>query len=261
MFVVSEPVAIKHVSGVIILLSWVEAVLIIGGHPRLSTHITMFIKGSFNFEKFLTWIMSFIIAFRLCFFIIYHHLEGARYEDGEDINGYFVNPSKSLMKTIFMSLTGEIEFEDIEFSSRIIFLVYVFVIMLILVNLLNGISVSDTADIQKKTEIMSHVSRVKLMCHIESIFLGDHFTDILSRIKTGKETPRVSFIRTFFSIFGSSKVLLFLEISQKKLAVFYLNTFQKEKSGPTGIKNDLILAESILVAAKRLIIKKNTITE
>ena len=59
MFVVSEPLAIKHVSGVIILLSWVEAVLLIGGHPRLSTYITMFSKVSINFAKFLTWIMSF----------------------------------------------------------------------------------------------------------------------------------------------------------------------------------------------------------
>ena len=86
MFVVSEPVPIKHVSGVIILLSWVEAVLIIGGHPRLSTYITMFSKVSFNFAKFLTWFMAFIIAFGLCFFIIFHHPEGATNEDGEEIN-------------------------------------------------------------------------------------------------------------------------------------------------------------------------------
>merc|ERR1712106_13194 len=48
MFVVSEPVAIKHVSGI----------------------------------------------------IIFHHPEGAKNEDGQEINGYFVNPSKSLMKTV-----------------------------------------------------------------------------------------------------------------------------------------------------------------
>ena len=77
MFVVSEQVAIKHVSGVIILLSWVEAVLLIGGHKRLSTYITMFSKVMFNFSKFLTWFFSFIIAFWLCFFIIFHHPEGA----------------------------------------------------------------------------------------------------------------------------------------------------------------------------------------
>ena len=72
---------------------------------------------------------------------------------------------------------------------------------------------------------------------------------------------RVSFIRKIFSIFGSSKFLLFSERLPKKQAVFYPNTSKKEKSGPAGIKNDLILSESILVAAKSLNIKKNTITE
>jgi hypothetical protein len=43
--------------------------------------------------------------------------------------------------------------------------------------------------------------------------------------------------------------------------VFYPNTSKKEKSGPPGIKNDLILSENILLAAKSLIIKKNTMTE
>ena len=275
MCVVSEPVAIKHVSGVIILLSWVEAVLLIGGHPRLSTYIAMFSKVSANFAKFLTWFMAFIIAFGLCFFIIFHHPEGATNEDGEEINGYFVNPSKSLMKTIIMSLTGEIEFEGIEFStepSRIIFLVYVFFIMLVLVNLLNGLAVSDIADIQKQAEIMSHISRVELMCHIESILLGDPFMFLTNfpESKLAKKLPscnlfaalyRVSFIRKIFSIFGSSKFLLFSERLPKKQAVFYPNTSKKEKSGPAGIKNDLILSESILVAAKSLVIKKNTITE
>jgi len=275
MFVVTGQVAMKHVSGIIILLSWVEAVLLIGGHPRLSTYITMFSKVSFNFAKFLTWFIWFIIAFGLCFFIIFHYPEGAKNEDGEDINAYFVDPSKALMKTIIMSLTGEIEFEDIEFStvaSRIIFLFYVFFIMLVLVNLLNGLAVSDIADIQKQAEIMSHIKRVELMCHIESILLGDPFLFLTNfpESKVAKKLPscnlfaafyKLSFMRKLFSLFGSSKFLLFSERLPKKEAVFYPNTSKKEKSGPAGIRNDLILSETILVAAKGLIIKKNTITE
>jgi len=275
MFVVSEPLTIKHVSGLVILLSWVEAVLLVGGHPRLSTYITMFSKVSFNFAKFLTWFIAFIIAFGLCFFIIFHHPEGAKDEDGQEINGYFVNPSKSLMKTIIISLTGEIEFEDIEFSSdisRLIFLVYVFFIMLVLVNLLNGLAVSDIAEIQKQAEIMSHVSRVELMCHIESILLGDPFMFLTNfpESKLAKKLPncnlfaalyKLSCVRKTFSIFGSSKFLLFSERLHNKQAVFYPNTSKKEKSGPSGIKNDLILSENILMAAKGLVIKKNTITE
>merc|ERR1711915_92074 len=232
MFVVSEPLTIKHVSGL-------------------------------------------IISFGLCFFIIFHQPEGAKDEDGQEINGYFVNPSKSLMKTIIISLTGEIEFEDIEFSSdisRLIFLVYVFFIMLVLVNLLNGLAVSDIAEIQKQAEIMSHVSRVELMCHIESILLGDPFMFLTNfpESKLAKKLPncnlfaalyKLSCVRKIFSIFGSSKFLLFSERLHNKQAVFYPNTSKKEKSGPSGKKNDLILSENILMAAKGLVIKKNTITE
>ena len=156
--------------------------------------------------------------------------------------------------------------------SGIIFLIYVFFIMLVLVNLLNGLAVSDIADIQKQAEIMSHISRVELMCHIESILLGDPFMFLMNfpESKLAKKLPscnlfaalyKLSCIRKLFSIFGSSKFLLFSERLKAKQAVFYPNTSKKEKSGPAGVKNDLVLSETILEAAKGLIIKKNTITE
>ena len=159
----SEPgcVAHRHLSGIVVLLSWGEGLLLMGGHPLLSTYITMFREVSYNFSKFLVWFLMLIIAFGLCFFIIFQR-HGEKDEDGEEVNAHFVSPQMSLMKTIIISLTGEIEFEGIDFSSeysRIIFLVYVFFIMLVLVNLLNGLAVSDIAAIQKQSEIMSHISR------------------------------------------------------------------------------------------------------
>ena len=154
-------VAHRHLSGIVVLLSWGEGLLLMGGHPLLSTYITMFREVSYNFSKFLVWFLMLIIAFGLCFFIIFQR-HGKKDDDGEEVNAHFVSPQMSLMKTIIISLTGEIEFEGIDFSSeysRIIFLVYVFFIMLVLVNLLNGLAVSDIAAIQKQSEIMSHISR------------------------------------------------------------------------------------------------------
>ena len=151
----------RHLSGVVVLLSWGVGLLLMGGHPILSTYITMFREVSFNFSKFLVWFIMLIIAFGLCFFIIFQR-HGEKDDAGEEMNAHFVTPELSLMKTIIISLTGEIEFEGIDFSSefsRIIFLVYVFFIMLVLVNLLNGLAVSDIAAIQKQSEIMSHISR------------------------------------------------------------------------------------------------------
>jgi len=276
MFAPLSPLSTKLVSALILLFSWFEVVLLIGGHPRLSTYISMFGRISFNFTKFLSLFLSLIISFGLCFFIMFHHPPGAKNADGEDINPYFETTSKALLKTIIMSLTGEIEFENLEFSTelgKIVFLLFVFFIMLVLVNLLNGLAVSDIALIQKEAEIMSQVSRVELMCHIESILLGDPFyflTNFPELPKAARKLPncnlfaslyRLSCVRKLFSLVGSRNFLLFSERLKKKEAVFEPNKSKKETSNGTTARNDLILPESILEAARGLVIKKNTITE
>merc|ERR1719245_2837399 len=233
----------------------------------------MFNKISFNFTKFLSLFISIIIGFGLCFFILYHKAVGEKDDEGNEINAYFSSPSKALLKTIIISLTGEIEFENIEFGSWLgtaLFLFFVFFIMLVLVNLLNGLAVSDIAQIQKEAEIMSHVSRVELMCHIESILLGDPFS-FLSNFpeapRAARRLPncnlfaaiyRVSCVQKIFSVVGSGKFLLFSERLRRKEAVFHPNKSKKENS--TG-SNDLTLPDSILEAAKGLVIRKITITE
>ena len=86
-----------------------------------------------------------------------------------------------MMKTVIMSLTGELEFENIEFGDanplyalygKLVYLLWVFFIMLVLVNLLNGLAVSDISLIQKEAEILSYVSRVEQIAFIESMLLG-----------------------------------------------------------------------------------------
>merc|ERR1712079_622992 len=154
-----------------------------------------------------------------------------------------------------------------------------FFIMLVLVNLLNGLAVSDIAVIQKEAEIMSHISRVELMCHIESILLGDPFSFLenfpqLPRIARKLPTCNIlssiyklSCINKIFSIFGSSHFLLFSNRLWRKEAVFFPNRHGGKKEASMGDSegclkcNDLVLTESILEQAKSLVIKRNTITE
>ena len=42
-------------------------------------------------------------------------------------------------------------------------------------NLLNGLAVSDTGLIMEQAEIVSYISRVETISHLESILLGDPF--------------------------------------------------------------------------------------
>ena len=181
------------------------------------------------------------------------------------------------MKTIVMSLTGEIEFEGIDFADsvyfQIIFLLWIFFIMLVLMNLLNGLAVSDIAMIQKEAEILSYVSRVDAIAFIESMLLGDPFEFLTNwpRFKWSKYIPSCACYHglnrkqfcinaCFNRLMGNT--LLFTDRLMNKKAVFYPNQSKKERGrlpGPDGMgemKDKLVMDADILENAKTLIIKK-----
>ena len=88
---------------------------------------------------------------------------------------------------------GELEFSDIPIDlksplmplSYTYFLAFVFLIVVVLMNLLNGLAVSDTGIIQEKAEIVAYLSRVEIISYAESLLLGDPF-DFLSNVPTLK---------------------------------------------------------------------------
>ena len=176
-----------------------------------------------------------------------------------------------------MSLTGELEFEGIDFADnpyfQIIFLLWVFAVMLVLMNLLNGLAVSDIAMIQTEAEILSYVSRVESIAFIESMLLGDPFEFLTNwpRYKWSKYLPacacyhglsRKQFcINSCFNrLIGNT--LLFTDRLMNKKAVFYPNQSKKERGGlpgPSGTnekKGKLVMDGTILENAKTLIIKR-----
>ena len=69
-----------------------------------------------------------------------------------------------------MVFTGELDFGGIEFASsfgKFIFLVFVFFIILVFMNLLNGLAISDIGLIQKESEINTQIARMKIICNYE----------------------------------------------------------------------------------------------
>jgi ankyrin repeat protein len=179
-----------HFSAIAILLSWAELVLLIGRHPRLSTNIEMFKTVSWNFLKFLAWYAILIIAFALSFYTLFRDCSsatGCSEGEGSDEN-FFLNPGMSVFKTTVM-LTGEFDTASIPFvsipgTSHIVFVLFIFLIAIVLFNLLNGLAVSDTQAIRDDAEVVSYISRVKLLSHIEALFQSFSlpFLDTLKRI-------------------------------------------------------------------------------
>ncbi|XP_057381320.1 transient receptor potential cation channel protein painless-like [Daphnia carinata] len=169
----------RHVSAIAVLLAWTEGLLLLGRHPQLSIFITMFTTVSLTFLRLLLWYSVLLIGFGLSFFVVFGSDAVAPVDGKEVKETAFASIPVSLLKVVAM-MSGELEYGDLPFDaspfvSRIIFLAFLFLITIVLLNLLNGMAVSDTQSIQSKAETIGYVSRVELISYLESMLLGDPF--------------------------------------------------------------------------------------
>uniref|UniRef100_A0A6V7KCJ1 Ion transport domain-containing protein n=1 Tax=Bracon brevicornis TaxID=1563983 RepID=A0A6V7KCJ1_9HYME len=243
----------NQVGALVILLSAWELVLLIGQHPKMSTGIEMFKTVTWNFLRFLLLYAFLILAFALAFFTLF--------KDVNDDN--FLDPGQSIFKTIIM-LTGEFDASDIPFVSKpglshFIFILFVFLIAIVLFNLLNGLAVSDTADIMGKAELVALISRTRLVAYAERIAMG-----------TGLDTRSRScmshqYRRTNLFGFIAKKLLLFrkhllyskLGVKPYKGNTILFEGLETETKNCTALTMDQIIVER----AREILRKRNEITE
>lgn len=133
----------------------------------MSTNFEMFRTVSLNYVCLFFSYTFLIIAFALAFYTLF--------KDNKNFSG----PGHSLFKTIIM-ITGEFNSNDIPFFlhpvwSHIVFVLFVFFITIVLFNLLNGLTVSDTNEILSKAELIGLISRIRLIVYLEDVAFGEPF--------------------------------------------------------------------------------------
>ena len=162
-----QPVcAMRALAATILLISWVLFFNMVARNPNFhkqNIHITMFFKVMQLFGKIFLVFAPYILAFGLFFYVSLHkdfeQEDKAKVVTGktctdikkeilQEINqkGEFMDKvGFSVLKTMAM-FVGELEFSDIPFDnipyfSHITFLVFVFLIVVVLMNLLTGLAV------------------------------------------------------------------------------------------------------------------------
>jgi hypothetical protein len=165
---VVEGMKIKtHFSAIALLLGWFELLLLSGRLPLLSVQQKMFKRVSLTFLRFMVGYVPLLIAFALSFYILFKGSTEPNHPE------QFSSPILSLPKTIIM-FSGELDasslsFQKFPFTSHVIFLLFVVLVAIILLNLLNGLSVNDTEAITKVAETLSLESRVRMLSRIEGL--------------------------------------------------------------------------------------------
>ena len=224
----------RHIAAVLIVFSWIGFLVYFGLHPSLNTKVFMFYTVATSFLKFLLWYVFIIIAFSLSFYIMFH-TDHPGAEPNEEYP-FFDSIGSCMTKSLAM-FVGELEFSDIPFTtnpiSTLLFIAFIFFIVVVLMNLLNGLAVSDITIIRDEAEVLSLKSQVDLISYWESILLNDPYNFLTSWPKFLASFPSLSccfWVKKFpgcetilSKVTGGTKILLFYQCLPLKTATFYPN--------------------------------------
>ena len=157
-----------HSSAVALFLGWSELLMMSGRLPLLSVQHEMFRTVCWTFLIFMADYVTLLIAFAFTFYILF---KGSSEQEGNA--EIFASIPVSLLKTIVM-FTGEFDASDLSFdtlpyTSHVIFLLFVVLVAVVLLNLLNGLAVNDTVEIRKDAERLSLAARAKLISRVEGL--------------------------------------------------------------------------------------------
>jgi len=156
---------VNHMSAIVILLSWGELFMMIGRHPQLSIYIRMFLAVSKTFIKVIIMYSSLILAFTFCLYILLHKPEGSA--DDQPLYG---SVPKGIFKILVMSFTGEAEYGNMVFNDdweQIYFMIFIFFIMVVLINLLNGLAITDIGQLRTDSENETALRRYRTLLKME----------------------------------------------------------------------------------------------
>jgi hypothetical protein len=153
-----------------LLLAWTQFISFLAFFPVLSIQLEMLKTVAWTFLTSLVCYCPLFFAFGISFYTMFRN-------SGSSEDEFFSSSLGMSMLKTFIMFAGEFEASDIPFevapyTSRLVFTVFVFLISIVLLNLLNGLAVSDAQAIRNDAEILSLSSRVKLISYIEKTSSG-----------------------------------------------------------------------------------------
>ncbi|XP_078341793.1 transient receptor potential cation channel subfamily A member 1 homolog isoform X1 [Crassostrea virginica] len=172
---------------VAIFLCWINLVLFLQKFPRFGIYVVMFKDILNTFLQFAVVFFLFIVAFGLGFFTILQNQDA------------FATVWESLIKTTVMMI-GEFEYTDIFYGDQldfypeityIMFVVFMILMSIIIMNLLVGLAVDDIKAVQEQAALKRMAMQVELALDVERVvpeFIRRRFVTKCDTYKPNKKT-------------------------------------------------------------------------
>ncbi|KAJ8710335.1 hypothetical protein PYW07_009701 [Mythimna separata] len=168
----------RHVATGALLMSWLEMMFLLSRFPNWGYYVLMFGKVSTNVIKILLTFAFLIVGFALSFMIQFHSQIP------------FETPWTALVKTIVM-MTSEFDYEDLVKQKnaekfgisllvvRIIFLTFLILASIVLMNLMVGVAVNDLHNLQVLGNVRRLGKQVEFLGSLEHLVYNRLFKKLL----------------------------------------------------------------------------------
>ncbi|XP_055690796.1 transient receptor potential channel pyrexia isoform X2 [Lutzomyia longipalpis] len=164
----------NHIGAFAILLGWTNLMLMVGQLPFFGVYVAMYTKVQTEFAKLFMAYFFVLIGFTISFCIIFPD------------SPYFPNPFVAFIIVLIL-MTGEIDLSMLtndpdgkdppvllEISAQITFILFLFFITIILMNLLVGVAVNDIEALKESAELSKLVRQTELISYIESALFNEY---------------------------------------------------------------------------------------
>ncbi|KPJ04231.1 Transient receptor potential channel pyrexia [Papilio xuthus] len=181
---------LRHVATLALLLSWLELMFLLSRFPNGGYYVLMFGKVASNVIRIILTFAFLIIGFALSFMIQFH------------AQIPFEGPWAAFVKTMVM-MTSEFDYValfDEEHSKdlatsliivRVVFLIFLILAAIVLMNLLVGVAVNDINDLEVLGNIRRLAKQVEFLSTLDNLVYNKFFNKILpNRINNQIKTKR-----------------------------------------------------------------------
>ncbi|XP_038218619.1 transient receptor potential channel pyrexia-like [Zerene cesonia] len=170
----------RHIATLALLLSWIQMMFLLSRFPNWGYYVLMFGKVAGNVIKILLTFAFLVIGFSLSFMIQFRSQIP------------FESPWAAFVKTVVM-MTSEFDYEalfDKEHSEtlatsfiivRLIFLVFLILAAIVLMNLMVGVAVSDINDLEIQGNINRLAKQVDFLSTLDNLVYNKFFSFVLPK--------------------------------------------------------------------------------
>ena len=224
----------RGIAGFLIVLSWTRFIFHVAKNPgriteRFNKYAMMYKRVATSFLNILMVYSFFIVSFAMGFYIMFHNDIGeAKLNNNNNFTSlssyvFFETPYESLVKTVAMFI-GEVDFNNIPIGlsygrrdgnvsatlGYLYFLAFMLMVTLVLMNLLNGLAVTDITAIIQESETLHQISMINILEEFDDHALNTRKSlDMISKCCPCLKANLLKFldVSSDFLLFHSNKAL------------------------------------------------------